>query len=258
MAWPTMPAGSWAHVNNTLLSSVWTPADLRPMVGSSNPPPSKVLQPWSSVAYDTRRGDILAYGGGHANYAGNDTYRWRSSTLSWERMSLPSQVQYGISNPAITMAIDGADAAPPSAHTYDNNVFLPLANRMLVWGGAAYNTGSGFQRPDEVTAGVYRLTGPYFFDPAKADPDKVGGTTGSHVKRVALYPQIKGGRMWENRDLPRYLGGKPLPLFLNGCTASAIENGHDVRVRHLSGQPGLLMHARISRLSHPHGDAAVD
>ena len=224
----TMPAGSWAHVNNTLLSSVWTPADLRPMVGSSNPPPSKVLQPWSSVAYDTRRGDILAYGGGHANYAGNDTYRWRSSTLSWERMSLPSQVQYGISNPAITMAIDGADAAPPSAHTYDNNVFLPLANRMLVWGGAAYNTGSGFQRPDEVTAGAYRLTGPYFFDPAKADPDKVGGTTGSHVKRVAPYPQIKGGRMWENRDLPRYLGGKPLPLFLNGCTASAIENGHDV------------------------------
>ena len=37
-----------------------------------------------------------------------------------------------------------------------------------------------------------------------------------------------------------------------------IENGHDVRVRHLSGQPGLLMHARISRQSNPHGDAAAD
>ena len=37
-----------------------------------------------------------------------------------------------------------------------------------------------------------------------------------------------------------------------------IEDGHNVRVRHLSGQPGLLMHARISRFPHPHGNAPAD
>ena len=223
----TLPAGSWAHVNTTPLSSVWTPPDLRPLALGNNPPPSKVLQPWSSVGYDSRRGDILSYGGGHANYAGNDTYRWRSSTLTWERMSYPSDVQYAPTNSFLTMAIDGADHAPPSAHTYDNNIFLPLSNRLLVWGGAAFNTGSGFQKPD-VAPDTYRLTGPYFFDPAKADPDKVGGSTGSHVKRVAPYPQILGGNMWENRDLLAHMTGQQMPLFLNGCTGLAQENGHDV------------------------------
>jgi peptidoglycan/xylan/chitin deacetylase (PgdA/CDA1 family) len=99
-----LPAGSWAHVNTTPLSSVWTPPELRPLALGNNPPPSKVLQPWSSVGYDSRRGDILSYGGGHANYAGNDTYRWRSSTLTWERMSYPSDVQYAPTNSFLTMA----------------------------------------------------------------------------------------------------------------------------------------------------------
>jgi hypothetical protein len=97
-----------------------------------------------------------------------------------------------------------------------------------VWGGAAFNTGSGFHKPDASAPSGYRLTGPYFFDPAKADPDKVGGTTGSHVKRVAPYPQILGGQMWENRDLPTHLGSQQYPLFLNGCTGLSQENGHDV------------------------------
>ncbi len=37
-----------------------------------------------------------------------------------------------------------------------------------------------------------------------------------------------------------------------------IEHGHHVRMRYLTGHSGLLMHARISRPSHPHGDAAAD
>ena len=43
-------------------------------------------------AWDSNRGDIVLYGGGHANYSGNDVYRWRSSTLLWERAAYPSEI----------------------------------------------------------------------------------------------------------------------------------------------------------------------
>jgi len=37
------------------------------------------------------------------------------------------------------------------------------------------------------------------WDPSKADPDKVGGLTGSQVN-PALFPDVVGGEMWENRE----------------------------------------------------------
>jgi hypothetical protein len=73
------------------------------------------------------------------------------------------------------------------------------------------------------------LTGPYLFDPNRADGNKVGGTTGSHVKRVAPHPEIVGGQMWENRDIHKWLAGQPLPgTHVNGCTGYANEGGRDV------------------------------
>ena len=87
---------------------------------------------------------LLSYGGGHANYSGNDVYRWRSSTLQWERAALPSEIR----NDPVSgwQAIDGTDNAPSSAHTYDNNIFLPIVDRFLTWGGAAYTNGGPYYR----------------------------------------------------------------------------------------------------------------
>ena len=76
-----MRPGSWARVNANSFSDVWTPARLRPLKESSNPTPSKIIAAWSSFAWDSRRGDLILYGGGHANYTGNDVYRWRARTL---------------------------------------------------------------------------------------------------------------------------------------------------------------------------------
>jgi len=49
------------------------------------------------------------------------------------------------------------------------------------------------------STGLY--TGPYFWDPAKADPNKVSGLTGSQVNPSA-FPSVVGGRMWQNRNRP--------------------------------------------------------
>lgn len=217
------PEGSWIKVNQNNFQDVWTPAELRPLRSSSNPAPYAILGPWSSFTWDTNRGDLLLYGGGHGNYAGNDVYRWRGSTGLWERASLPSENT--IVNKLHYIPIDSAMNAPQSAHTYDNTIFLPNLDRMLTFGGASTNSGNHYYLQTGPT--TVRRTGPYLFDPARADGNKVGGTTGSHVQRVAPHPEIVGGEMWMNRDL----FGRPVVTpgnFVHGTTGYAIEDGRDV------------------------------
>jgi len=230
-----LPEGEWAKVNLNLFSDVWAPADLRPLYGWGNPPPSKIISAWSSFAWDSYRGDLIIYGGGHANYSGNDVYRWRGTTQMWERAALPSEVkQDDLGN---WIAVDGPLNAPTSAHTYDNNMFLPIVNRFLVFGGAAFNNGGAFMLQTSPTTA--RPTGPFLFDPAKADPDKVGGSTGSHVQRVQapcpdnsaeMCPRITGGYMWQNRDMYGVLADNIYlaSRFVNAATAYRMEEGKDV------------------------------
>src|SRR3546814_11632322 len=91
------------------------------------------------MAWDSARGDLIFWGGGHANYPGNEIYLWHSSTLEWERASLPSEVVKVAD--ARFEAIDGYLNAPTSSHTYDNSEYLPIVDRFMVTGGAAYNPG---------------------------------------------------------------------------------------------------------------------
>lgn len=239
-----MPEGTWKKVNINSFSEVWTPPELRPLNYSSNPPPSKIIAAWSSFAWDSNRGDLILYGGGHANYSGNDVYRWRSRDLKWERASLPSQVAAVMAGTVATVAIDGADAAPASAHTYDNSIFLPIVDRYLVLGGALYNTGGPYIRQSETDPTVTRLTGPYLFDPEKASASQVGGTTGSHVQRVYAFPEITGGEMWQNRDIHKHLVTSALPKHhINGCTAYANESGVDVVYINASATSGGTGHS---------------
>lgn len=223
-----MPEGTWAQVSLNSFADVWTPEELRPLDvnGMGATAPSKIIGAWSGFAWDSNRGDLIIYGGGHANHPGNDVYRWRGSTRMWERGSLPSDIIKDASGNFT--ALDGPDNAPSAAHTYDNNIFLPIIDRFLTFGGAAYNNGGAYRRA--TGNGLSRNTGPYLWDPGKADPNKVGGTTGSHVKRVSPHPEIVGGKMWQNRDFALNLASNPrLPAgHLEGCTGYAVENGKDV------------------------------
>ncbi|MEP6997522.1 MAG: Ig-like domain-containing protein, partial [Betaproteobacteria bacterium] len=221
-----MPANSWLQVNANAYSDVWTPPSREPLDNGSPQNPSKIILPWSSFAWDSNRGDIILYGGGHANYPGNDVYRWHSTTLQWERASLPSEIY---NDPvAGFLAIDGVDNAPISSHTYDNNIFLPIVDRFQTWGGATYNNGFFYVRVSETNPNTTRPIGPYLFDPNRADGNKVGGTTGSNVKRVDP-TSIAGGQMWQNRDIFLHIPNQALPgTHVNGCTGYAAEGGHDV------------------------------
>jgi len=229
----TAPENGWVKLNTNRYQDVWTPPGqrvLRVPPETGNVGPKAIIQAWSSMAWDSRRGDLIFFGGGHANYAGNDVYRWRASTLAWERASLPSAVEYTpLANDPwgrIFTSVGGVDDAPISAHTYDNSEYLPVVDRYVTFGGAAYGSGP-FRKPDGQGGTV--VTGPYFWDPGKGDPNKVGGATGTHVN-PGQFPNVEGGSMWQNRDSVTKaagLGGFSGSL-LDGASAYATENGKDV------------------------------
>jgi hypothetical protein len=69
------PENGWLKVNANRYSDVWTPTDLEPLdygEGGVTHTPSKIILAWSGFAWDSNRGDLILYGGGHANYWGND------------------------------------------------------------------------------------------------------------------------------------------------------------------------------------------
>jgi len=206
----TMQPGTWSLANQNTFNSVWTPPADR--VGNNI---SGIIRAWSSFAWDSNRGDMILYGGGHANYPGNDVYIWHSSNLQWERASLPTQVEeVTVGAKSDWLTVDNG-ATPTSAHTYDNNVFLPNLDRFLTFGGYSYGQGSAYLKVD--TNGQFATTGPYLFDPNLADGNKVGGATGTGVN-----PNTVGGNMWQNRD-DAFPGS-----FGSGIAIAAQENGKDV------------------------------
>lgn len=212
------PENAWIQLNENQFSDAWVDADDRPMRKLTNARPSAIIDAWSSFAWDSNRSSMLLFGGGHANYSGNEVYRFDGATLLWERASMPSEVDYV--NNVHYLPVDGAMHAPQSSHTYDNTVFLKNADRMLTFGGAAADGGGSFKIQD--ANGVIRSTGPYMFDPNKADGTKVGGTTGSNVQRVN--GPLEGGEMWSNRDSSFATGRS----FINGTTGVVSTDSSDI------------------------------
>lgn len=220
-----LPANSWWLASRNRFDSVWTPPALRPLNNGAMTTPASLITAWGGFAWDTRRSALWLFGGGHADYSGNEVYVWYAGDGRWQRASLPSEIKR--EKFAIDTAIDGVDNAPAAAHSYDNNIYLPRLDRLLSFGGAAYNNGGAWRRLD--ADGKARRTGPYLFDVTRADGDKVGGTTGSHVQRVAPYPDIVGAQLWQNRDSYEHAGAGMAPdNHVSGCTAYADEDNEDV------------------------------
>ncbi len=206
----TTPEGGWVKASTNSFSDAWpTGADAVPNSGSA---PGNIVRAWSSFAWDLQRGNLMLWGGGHANYAGNEMYVWDGATGAWGRGSLPSMLD------AKGFVIGGP--APQSSHTYDNNLYLPVNDMFLTFGGAASPGGGIFKKTDGTTVS---RAGPYLWDPTKADPNKVGGTTGSgwNTSNVA-----QGGNMWVDRQ--GHWTGTEAPGYINGTTAYRTENGKDV------------------------------
>ncbi len=211
------PEGGWVKASVGKYSDAWVTGNAA-LPNESYTNPASLVYAWSSFAWDSTNGNLILWGGGHASYMGNEVYLWQGANGDWTRGSVASRVEnIDPSSPRTMLVVD--DAAPQSSHTYNGNVYLPHNQMFMTLGGAAFNAGFGFQTTD--VNGQLQAAGPWMWDPAKADPNKVGGTNGSGYDPTGL-----GSNSWTNRQ-GQWSGNAPAN-FAQNSTAYRSENGKDV------------------------------
>ena len=64
---------SWRKLNTNRFQDAWIPGSRQPnpTIGNIRGSPKGIIAAWSSMAWDSARGDLLFFGGGHANYPGS-------------------------------------------------------------------------------------------------------------------------------------------------------------------------------------------
>lgn len=119
--------GCWYEVPDTKLQSVFPDP---PPLGATGP--RSVMDAWSGGAYDTARGRLLIWGGGHTDYAGNEIYAFGIDTLKWSRLTEPTP-----NNLVVADRARYRDGRPSSRHTYNSIQYLPGQDLLVAPGFAA-------------------------------------------------------------------------------------------------------------------------
>jgi hypothetical protein len=95
-----------------------------------------VIEAWSGAVADTKRDRMIIWGGGHADYYGNEVYALDLNSLLLQRLNNPSNVGNVTSCPEAYV-----DGAPSSRHTYSGLAYIAHADHMFVYGGAKSSCG---------------------------------------------------------------------------------------------------------------------
>jgi len=132
------PVNSWIEVPSSALMRVAPKQDQFPKTWSVCGP-SSVVMAWSGAALDTKRERLVVWGGGHADYHGNELYAFDVKKLAWERLTDP------FPNPVKDQEVN-PDGTPNSRHTYGGLAYLAHADRFFGLGGSL--AGVGFAKCD--------------------------------------------------------------------------------------------------------------
>lgn len=229
-------SGGWVKLNANLFSDAWPPSGLQTPLT-----PQRIITPWSSFAWDTKRHGLWLWGGGHANYSGNDVYFWSAVTRQWSLAFHTSTVARGTSAAAsdgdgVIFAASDNPHSPLSSHTYDSNVYLPILDRFVTFGGAGQGLALAF--------GVFeneqrlRFLAGYKLQLGLAGQGYLGGLAGFNYQGSGYENvQLPGARAWEPIDW--YLDNPTMPTTLRnklncGC-AYEMQGGKDTVFLTISG-----------------------
>ncbi len=95
-----------------------------------------VTEAWNSGVFDTNRNRLIIWGGGHADYSGNEIYALDLDTLTMQRLNNPGL-------PVVTVGKSEAimnGTQPNARHTYDGIAYMANIDRLFAYGGSlAYN-----------------------------------------------------------------------------------------------------------------------
>jgi hypothetical protein len=89
-----------------------------------------IMGAWSGGTMDTERSRLLIWGGGHADYAGNEIYAFSLETLKWTMIAEPS-INVG-GSPESHLYPDGH---PRSFHTHNYFTYVPGIDDFVSFGG---------------------------------------------------------------------------------------------------------------------------
>ncbi len=132
------PANSWIEIPNSALIHVAPKPGQFPKTWSVSGP-ATVVSAWCGAALDTKRDRLVIWGGGHADYHGNELYAFDVQKLAWQRLTDP------FPNPVKDQEVN-ADGTPNSRHTYGGLAYLAHADRFFGLGGSL--AGVGFAKCD--------------------------------------------------------------------------------------------------------------
>jgi len=97
---------------------------------------ANVIDAWSGGAWDPVHNQMLIFGGGHVDYSGNEVYAFDLATLSWSRLTNPSDPAGKDQDPL-------PDGQPISRHSYDGLQYETHSNVLFDWGGSEWGMGGG-------------------------------------------------------------------------------------------------------------------
>jgi hypothetical protein len=163
--------GEWAEVPNTKLEH-HLPDPLPPNWGG----PETIMGAWSGGAYDTKRDRLIVWGGGHADYAGNELYVFDVNELVWSRFWGPSPEFPDIEGGGVEAYDDGN---PSSRHTYDGLEYIESVDRFWSQGGSVFPSG-------EVSFGTWT------FDFTTKTWERKGDAPDSTIGVVSAYDSVTG------------------------------------------------------------------
>jgi hypothetical protein len=134
----TAAPNTWVEIPDSQMKKVAYPFEKNPKVdgvcGSGS-----VIAAWCGAAFDSKRDRLVLWGGGHADYAGNELYGFDVKKLAWERITEP------FPDPVKDQEIN-ADGSPNSRHTYAGSTYIAHADRFFSIGGSLW--GVGFAKCD--------------------------------------------------------------------------------------------------------------
>jgi hypothetical protein len=123
----------WYSVPDSVIENV-CPAATQPYDFRANC--RNVIAAWNGGIADTKMDRLIIWGGGHADYAGNEIYAFGLNPPRIERLNDPSPVN--TSGKCVETLSDGK---PNSRHTYAGLAYIAYANRMFSFGGSLNQCG---------------------------------------------------------------------------------------------------------------------
>ncbi|MGA2258892.1 MAG: hypothetical protein ABSG53_29845, partial [Thermoguttaceae bacterium] len=100
-------------------------------------PASTGILAYSGGVYDSAHHQFLIFGGGHADYWGNEVCAFSPATLTWKRMYEPdARARYTNGNIDNTRGKLKDSDKPYTRHTYNQLCFVTTVASMFIFGGA--------------------------------------------------------------------------------------------------------------------------